>query len=250
MFSKPKPTVTPEDKAWIEEAFLWFEKQYGTEYLKRLPIVEPTLEFFDRNFDGTEADAEFILARTCEFMQIKDANIHLYFFSDSPLEFTDEGIDAIVDEGDRQPALGLYSETADNTFEIGIEINQLKDTQSMMATIAHELSHLVLLGEGRLEENDELLTDLNCIAMGFGVFLSNSIFQFQQWHGTSHQGWSTSRHGYIPEQVAAYAMALLQQYQGNTQDWSQYLNKSVGKMYRKNLKYLQTTSDKIDFLST
>lgn len=249
LFSKPKPTVTPEDKEWIEEAFVWFEQQYGSEYLKKLSIIEPTRAFFDRDFDGTEADADFLLERICELMEIKGVNINLYFFSEAPIEFTDESTEAKLDESESGYALGKYSEADNNTFEIGIETSQLRDVESMVATIAHELSHLILLGEGRLHENDEPLTDLNCIALGFGIYTGNSIFRFQQWHGTSHQGWSASGHGYIPEQVAAYAMALLQQYQKNSQDWSQYLNKSLGKMYKRNLKYLQTTSDKIDFLA-
>lgn len=249
LFSKSKPTVTPEDKAWVEEAFQWFESQYTPEYLRNLRIIEPTREFFDRDFDGSKEDALFVLEKVCEYMEVKDVDIQLYFFSEAPMQFTDEAIMAQVDE-DENPALGLYQQTGDNVFEIGIEINQLQDFQGMVSTMAHEVSHLILLGEGRLEENDEPLTDLNCIALGFGIFIGNNIFQFNQWTGVSHGGWRASKRGYIPEQIAAYAMALLQHYQGNTQNWSQYLNKSVKKMYEKNLKYLQTTSDPIDFITS
>jgi hypothetical protein len=27
LFRKPKPSVTPEDKEWVEVAFLWFENK-------------------------------------------------------------------------------------------------------------------------------------------------------------------------------------------------------------------------------
>lgn len=245
LFAKPKPTVTSEDKEWIEDAFLWFEEQYGADYLKNVRIIEPTKEFFNYEFSGIEKDAEYALEKCMEYMEIKNANVDLYFFSESPMEFEDEGIIATHnEEGFRSQssnAIGKYSERGPNTFEIGLELSQLKNPQSMIATLAHELSHLILLGEGRLHENDEELTDLNCIAMGFGIFLSNSLFNFQQWQGHSHQGWQTNRQGYIPEQVAAYAMALFNNYQDNPTNWSQHLNKGIRKMYEKNLKFLNTT---------
>jgi len=251
LFGKQKPTVTPEDKEWIEDAFLWFEEQYGRDYLKSIRIVEPTREFFNHEFSGTEADAEFLLKKICDYMNIKNVRINLYYFSDAPLDFSDEGI-AITqtEEGtgyQTNHALGKYREKGRNKYEIGIELQQLKNPVGLIATLAHELSHLVLLGEGRLDQNDEELTDLNCIALGFGIFISNSIFSFQQWQGSSHQGWQASRQGYIPEQVASYSMALFNNYQNNQTDWYKHLDKSVAKQYRKNIKYLRSTKDEIRF---
>jgi len=81
IFGKPKPTVTPEDQEWIEDAFIWFEQQYSRDYLKSLKIIEPTKEFFDYQFTGKEEDAEFALRKITEYMDIKGANIELYFFS-------------------------------------------------------------------------------------------------------------------------------------------------------------------------
>jgi len=244
LFGKPKPTVTPEDKEWIEDAFLWFEEQYSRDFLKNLRIIEPTKEFFDHNFKGTEEDAEYALKKCIEFMDIKMVNVELYYFSEAPMEFEDEGIVATQkSEGtgtEDNYALGKYSENGPNKFEIGIEMSQLKNPQSLIATLAHELSHLMLLGEGRIDENDEELTDLNCIALGFGIFTGNSLFNFQQWQGTTHGGWQANRQGYIPEQVAAYAMAVFNKYQNNLTDWSRHLNPGIRKMYDKNIKYLNS----------
>ncbi len=207
LFGKPKPTVTSEDQEWIEDAFIWFEEQYGRDYLKSLKIIEPTKEFFDHQFTGTEADAEYVLKKLIEYMDLKGTNIELYYFSESPMEFEDEGIVATQNSNGTGTqdnyALGTYSEGGPNKFEIGLELSQLKDPQSMIATLAHELSLMVPLGEGRLEENDE--------------------------------------------EVAAYALALFNNYQNNQSDWHQHLNKSMTKLYKKNLKYLQSTRDELRF---
>jgi hypothetical protein len=251
LFGKAKPTVKAEDRVWIEDAFIWFEEQYGRDFLKSIKIIEPTKEFFDHKFTGTEEDAEFALNQITKYMDIKGAKIELYYFSEAPMEFSEEGIVATYNaEGNGTQdnyALGKYSEDGPNKFEIGIELSQLKNPQSLIATLAHELSHMILLGEGRIEENDEELTDLNCIALGFGIFTGNSIFNFQQWQGSSHQGWQANRQGYIPEEVAAYATALFNNYQNNETDWYKHLNASMSKLYKKNIKYLESTKDEIRF---
>jgi hypothetical protein len=249
-FGKPKPTVTPEDKDWIEDAFIWLEQQYGQERLKHVVTIEPTKEFFPIDFNGSRDNAERLTEMICSHMQIKDVKIDLHYFSDKPLELA-EGIVTTQSErgsgSENKNKLGTYSEKGQNKYSIGLELDLLKDPINLIATISHELSHLTLLGQGRLAENDEELTDLNTIALGFGIFTANSIFQFQQFQGASHQGWQTQKRGYIPEQVAAYGLALLTNYQRKDDNWSTYLNKSIKKMYDKNLKYLRATSDEVKF---
>lgn len=251
LLGKPKPTVTPEDKDWIEEAFLWLEGEYTRDYLKNVKTIEPTKEFFPIDFKGTEENAEYFVRMICEYMDIKDVQVDLHYFSDKPLELTEGIVTTLNEAGFKQEgknALGTYLEKGHKKYSIGIELELLKNPTNLIATIAHELSHLVLLGEGRLKENDEELTDLNCIALGFGIFTCNSIFTFDQWQGTSHQGWQAQRRGYIPEQVATYALALLTRYQDKEDNtWTDYLNPSPRKMFKRNLKYLRTTTDEIRF---
>lgn len=245
-FGKPKPSVTSEDKDWIEDAFIWFEQQYGQDFLKNVQTIEPTKDFFPIDFKGTEENAEQITQLICDYMQIKDVNIELYYFVDSPLELAN-GIATQRDKNGPEQVAGLYHANRSKVF-IGIEHKVLKDPINLIATLAHELSHEILLGEGRLEKNDEELTDLNTIAMGFGIFTINTAFNFQQWRGATHQGWSVNKQGYIPEQVSAYAMALLANYQKATNlDWVQYLNPSARKMFKRNMEYLSKTTDEIKF---
>ena len=73
------------------------------------------------------------------------------------------------------------------------------------------------------------------------VFIGNSIFDFRQWQGTTHNGWEAQRRGYIPEEVASYAMALFNKYQNNQTTWTSHLNKGIKKMFEKNLKFLNSS---------
>jgi len=111
--------------------------------------------------------------------------------------------------------------------------------------MAHELAHYKLLGEYRMDENDELLTDLTAVALGFGIFIGNSYFKFGQWTGTSHQGWRMKKRGYLPEQVIAYAMAWLAHYRNEDVSWKSYLNKTVRKYFEQSYKYIGQNRDAI-----
>jgi hypothetical protein len=251
LFGKPKPTVTPEDQDWIEEAFLWFEAEYTREYLKTIRIIEPTREFFPIDFKGTEQNASDVTTIVCNYMNIRNIQIDLHYFSDKPLELAPGITTTQREKGFEQRnrnVLGTYSETGERKYSIGLELDVLKDPINLIATISHELSHLLLLGEGRIKKNDETLTDLNCIALGFGIFTCNNIFTFNQWHNDSHQGWQAQTRGYIPEQVATYALALLVKYQQKEYtDWVDYLSPSSKKMFKRNMKYLASTADEIKF---
>ena len=94
---------------------------------------------------------------------------------------------------------------------ISLNASQLQDPTPLIATIAHELAHLLLLGDRKIDRNlpdMEPLTDLMTVFCGFGVFNANSAFNFQQWHSDGGRGgWKTNRLGYLPEPVWGYALA-------------------------------------------
>jgi hypothetical protein len=236
---KKKLPITQDDKAWIDEELQWLQKSFGKDHFMEIRTVTPTKDYYDRTFDRSEQDAEFILERTMELMNIKDVVIKLDFFSDAPIKMDDGAILSSPGDinGQWNSAAGTYEESSDGTI-ISIERGQLDDTLSLIATISHELSHQILLGENRIEENDEYLTDLTAIAYGFGIFLGNSSFKFSTGTMAGGFGWEMNAQGYLPEQIIAYAMAKLSKIRNESTDYSQYLNSSLQKHFKQSEAYL------------
>lgn len=236
---KTKLPITKEDKIWVDEDLDWLRTEFGEEHFMEIRTVTPTKDFYDRDFDGTEKDAEFILERTMELMSIRNTEIKLEFFSDQPIEMTDGTILTTPADihGNWDSASGTYQQTENETI-ISIETGQLKNTISLIATISHELSHQILLGENRIEENDEFLTDFTAITYGFGIFLGNSRFNFSSFNTNDGYGWKSSSQGYLPEQIIAYAMAWLSNERNEKTDYSQHLNKSMNKYFEQSINYL------------
>ncbi|MGK6353478.1 hypothetical protein [Parapedobacter sp. DT-150] len=220
---KPKPPITQEGKEWIDVNLLWLREQFG----HHVDAVTPTPEHFPVEFTGSEADAHRILGIVCGQMGIPIGNIELYFFDPPPAV---DGIMLASEETDTPE--GIYYQSEDGKQTIELNSQQLPDFTSLVATIAHEVAHIKLLTLGDPEEDEEHLTDLTAIYFGFGIFIGNSAFKFNQWQDGSHQGWSFKRSGYLPEQVIAYAMAALY---SDQKDIAANLNKSLKKYYEQSV---------------
>ena len=179
--------VTQTDKEWIENGLQLLADMFGDEYLRSLPTIIPDKRYFDHQFSGTEADAEFIFKRGAELMDIDTWEIKLMFYSDRPIAYSPGIIETPSDnlKGEWKGSAGQYVDKGLGQKEIWLKLEMLSDVLGMISTLSHELAHYKLLGEHRMETNDEYLTDLTVIAFGFGIFMSNSYFKFSQWQGHS-----------------------------------------------------------------
>lgn len=213
---KPKLPITQEDKEWIEVNLLWLREQFG----HHVAPITPIPDHFPMEFTGSEVDAHRILGIVCGQMSIPTGNIELRFFEPPPMVD-----DFMLASEETDTPEGIYYQSEDGKHTIELNRQQLSDFTSLVATIAHEVAHIKLLTLGDPEEDEEYLTDLTAIYFGFGIFIGNSAFKFSQWQDGSHQGWSSKRSGYLPEQVIAYAMAMLYP-EG---DWTNYLTSPMGK---------------------
>src|SRR6185369_12133724 len=115
--------------------------------------------------------------------------------------------------------------------------SQLQDPFVLVATIAHELGHVILLGRGLLNpktEDHEPLTDLLTILLGLGVFTANCAARFIQYQDERQAGWSMQRLGYLPEQVHGYARARFAVELGEAKsEWDKHLSTNVRCYYKR-----------------
>jgi hypothetical protein len=236
-WSKPKSPITPEDQEWTEGNLNWLLDEFKDPKVK---TITPSKEFFDYNFTGKQKDAEFILEIVKKQMDIQSVNFELEYFSEhNEKDYQEYGISQSEGLNDSyKSAAGTYQETESGKTIISIETKQLNNPVALIATISHELAHHKLLGENRIEENDEFLTDLTAIFFGFGIFLNNSKFNFNQWQSGSHQGWGMNTTGYLPKQIICFALAWLNYYRQDETDVYEHLDKEGSKFHKKSLKYL------------
>ncbi len=163
----PKCPVDAEDKGWIEESVLWLIDEFGPDTLAKGTVVLPTDDFFPDEFSEDEEDLQTLLTRLCGWMGVDPKRVELNIFTDE-----DRAAQRSLpsSESSHSGALGHYLKRR-GKFVISVEASQVSDPVCLVATLAHELAHVRLIGEGRVSasfDDHEPLTDLLTVFLGLG----------------------------------------------------------------------------------
>jgi hypothetical protein len=215
---------------------------FGLHILLERPIVLPTDEFFPDPYDGSPQAVRLMFQRVCRYMAVDPEAVELELFTDRT-----PGSMAAID-----PLLGFAAGTWQGGTEawqkgtIRIEQSALDRPADLIGTMAHELSHQRLLGEGRFDQSsydNELLTDLTAVYHGFGVFLANnprkSTGALSYWPGTQLR-----RPEYMSEPMLGYAMAHVAWVRDEEHPaWAKALRWAPRAVFKEGLRYLQKTED-------
>jgi hypothetical protein len=239
----PKCPVAGKEKDWIEAMVQWILNEFDHKPLADVAVILPTPEFFPDRYSEDGDDVRTLVDRVCSYMNEDPARIEL---------------DLCYDEGrelrHRLPSFESSGRGAAGSFQKGegkcvikISAAYLRDPMSLVAIVAHELGHVLLLGDERITretKGHEHLTDLLTVFLGLGIFNANSAFRFTQWGGGGKQGWEAKRLGYMSENMFGYALALFAWLRGETKPhWSKYLEGNVKYYFKSALNYLEKTGD-------
>ncbi|HEV3084605.1 MAG TPA: hypothetical protein VGY66_32880 [Gemmataceae bacterium] len=202
MFGRSREScpVEPESRAWLDERLDWLVTQFGRAQLRAAQVVLPTTEFFPDAYSGSEADVRVMLDRVCGYMGLEADTIDLHFYQDR---------NPVHEGGFRHGTAGLY-EAVNGKHRVWIEASKVHDPLALVATLAHELGHVHLLGHGRISpeaEDHELLTDLLTVFLGLGVITANAVIRESYWNVGHLGGWSINRQGYMTMPMYGYALA-------------------------------------------
>jgi hypothetical protein len=202
-------------------------EQFGRDRLRAIRVVLPSADDFPDPYSGSQEDARVLLDRVCGYMEVDPATIELGLYSER---------NAVHDFGVHPGTAGFYQEE-EGRFRVWVERASLDDPLGLVATMAHELGHVHLLGHGRIsDETDdhEPLTDLLTVFLGMGVIAANATIRETHWNaGAVAGGWSMSRRGYLTMSKYGYALALLARDRGESDPaWAKHLRPDVGAAFR------------------
>jgi hypothetical protein len=237
---RPTCPCDPAAKAWVEDRLRWLSGQFDEHAFNGRPLVLPTPAFFPDSYDGSRRAARALLGRVCTYMGVDRDSLTLEFISDA-------GKLWLVNEaGQYLPhAAGTYEE-GDGKFLVRIDTSGMDDPMALVGTMAHELAHARLLGEGRAtsdQYDNELLTDLTVVFLGLGIFLANVPrtwdSQYTKWPGTE-----LYKPEYMTRPMFGYALAHLAWFRGEERPaWAKHLHWNARPDFKQGLRYLQKTAD-------
>jgi hypothetical protein len=243
-FSAKLP-VSDEDQQWVDDGFRRLEKLLGRQRMLQAKVVLPTAEDFPDPYDGTTAAAEALFCRVCGYMQVNRSSVELEVFADETEQLREILPHWRGDGATRAAGFFLHhakggdeeKRSEQKSMVVAIRSTQLKDPLSLVATIAHELGHVILLGGGLMNPktpDHEPMTDLLTVFSGLGIFTANSAARFKQFQEDRRIGWSMQRLGYIPEEVYGYALARFAAERGEQNSkWVKHLSTNVRAYFKK-----------------
>lgn len=228
----PKCPVEPRAQVWIDDSMRWFGREFGPEPLER-PIVLPSF------FTSTAVDVVF--REVAQYMRVDPARIDLELYSGRVKAF------------DGMPSHGAagHFRTRKGRAVISLEVTKTRHPNALISTIAHELGHVLLLGEGRItsaRRDHEPLTDLLTVYFGLGIFSANAAFEFSSYQS----GWGWEKLGYLTEPMYGYALARYALLRNESKPvWAEHLDLNPRSCMRNGLRYLrhQTSASAINPLT-
>lgn len=212
-------------------------------------VITPTAEDFPDPYDKTStASVGTLFGRVCSYMHVDRNGIELEIVPDETEEL--RRILPYWRGASGRHAAGLYihaledriSKGDDGPATVAIRSSQMKDPVSLVATLAHELGHVILLGWGLISPNTsdhEPLTDLLTVFLGMGIFNANSTNRFKQYQDDRRQGWTMQRLGYLTEQIFGYALAKFTVERGEDRvEWERHLSTNVRSYFNRSRRWL------------
>jgi hypothetical protein len=238
---KPKLPIDDELRQWADEGFLRLEQILGRQRMLQCQVILPEDRFFPDVFDGTKAGVAAMAERVAGYMGVLRDSFVVEIFAEDEERWRESLPEW---NGKSSDAAGLYFPRPEGErFLVGVHAKKLKEPVSLVATLAHELAHVLLLGGGLMDHDAidmEPMTDLATVFLGMGVFTSSAAFQFKQWTEGNMQGWNSSRQGYLPEPVWAYALARFAQLRGEERPpWAKALPKNIHGYFAQSARWLK-----------
>ncbi|HEX7809151.1 MAG TPA: hypothetical protein VF608_10510 [Thermoanaerobaculia bacterium] len=191
----------PEEQRWLVRYMRRLIENMGHEQFVLAPILEPSRKWFPEDWSGAIYDAHLITQRLLDYAGLKDLRAVIEGFI--------ERDDLDTESGD---ASGYFSGIRDGVAYFGLKQATLTDPEIAAGTMAHEVAHAWrAFHRERLEHADqqeEVLTDITTVYLGFGVLTTNDTHRFRSEGTIREQRWSSSSYGYLPLQAMSYLLGL------------------------------------------
>lgn len=225
----PRCPLGTHEKAWVERRMLWLAGQFGIDRMRNAEVILPTNEFFPDQYDGDEASAQKCLDLMCRYMRIEPSTITF----------------EILDDDQMPGAVGLYQMR--ERSNVCVARSQLNNPPRLLATLAHELAHELLLKGGHITReaaDHEEVTDLLPVFLGLGIFAANATVEHTSVTEGNSNFFSISKNGYLSSITLGYALAVFAFVRGETSpSWASHLRMDAAATLKAGMRFLHRTGD-------
>jgi hypothetical protein len=157
-----------EHRDRLLDALAHLIRRRGFETFVSAPILLPRSEYFPERWERDVTSARRLLRRLMHYAGLGEFGVSLQTWHERPLMLGPVGVQHTGDH-----AAAWFAGFRDGSFEFGLEKEQLRHEESLVAALGHEVAHAYRDHHGlviRDRDLEEKLTDLTCVYLGFGAF--------------------------------------------------------------------------------
>lgn len=226
--------------------FAWSLQNFGSDvFYDETELITPTSRYFPDKADSAESMIKHVFVRVRKYAGLENWPCRIQPQEDDPNPIV---APTLVLKGAPSGPAGTFSHRGNKTEAvITYKPKLINQPESLVATFAHELAHyLSSMAKDAPpggEEYREHATDLMAVYLGFGIFMANSAFIFQQYTSVDSRGWSSTRQGYLSEYQLTYALAIFCALKNINDDAVlPYLDRHLRGFYKKAVKEAQQSA--------
>jgi hypothetical protein len=233
-FSSSCPIDEPS-RQWLDKHLAWLAREFEDESPVERNLILPTTDCFPDPYDGSIDAVQALFDRVCGYMNVEPERVRLVGMDAS------RGPALINENNDLMPmAAGLYEQGERHV--IRLDRAAFDRPMDLVGTMAHELAHLRLMGEFRIDPDrfdNELLTDLAATWLGFGIFLANAPRGDWKAIAGSWPGTTLTRPEYMTGPMYAYALARIASLRFEEKPkWAKHLRWDARALFRQAMRWL------------
>jgi hypothetical protein len=195
---------SPEEQTWLLDQLRDLIARRGYETFVNAPILEPSDAYFPDPFSHDTRGIYVLARRLLSYAGLGHLDVHVQVFPDGALDPTHDGRETVA----------WFGGIVDERCLFGANLRLLQNLEPLPGAMAHEVAH-AFRAFHQLQTPDsaeeELLTDLTTIYLGFGVLTTNTSYIYR---ASSHlvgytavTKWAQQRYGYLPPQALSFVLA-------------------------------------------
>jgi tetratricopeptide (TPR) repeat protein len=192
-----------DERQWLADALKGVIARRGGGLLDGAPLVEPANNWFPERWAATAAHGHRLAQRLMHYAGLDPFQVYLSAY-EAPSKYEGE---VPWDAG----TAGWFAGFHDGRAVFGLHVRQFSDPEAAAGVLSHEVAHAwrahhQLVVDDREEE--EPLTDLTTVALGFGILTTNNTDRYRSSGTWSRTAWSMSSAGYLSPQAMSWLLAL------------------------------------------
>jgi hypothetical protein len=190
---------SPEERTWLAQSLRDLIAKRGIDAFVAKPLLEPSPASFPDSWSRGVADVHRLTQRLMHHAELGD------------VAFTLSGFAGASSAWDANTAGWYAGIDDDGRCSFGVHMKQLRDPESAVGVMAHEVAHAWREHHGLVvddRDQEEHLTDLTTIYLGFGILTTNNTDRYRSYGNARITAWSVSSAGYLPPQAMTWLLAL------------------------------------------